>query len=183
MLLGSDIGGDVIGLVAVITIFGVPPFVWLLARIMRHREAMATLQHGIPPTVDPAAAGAYYARMSGQPAAGPRPAGYSAYAIQCQLRKGITLVAVGLALVVGLSTMGFGPWLVAGLIPLFIGVAQVGLAWLAGGNAMPIPPEARTGGPVPGAPPSGAPFDSSYTYRPSGSTQELYPPPKPPEPR
>ena len=41
------------------------------------------------------------------------------------LHSGIVTVLVGLALLLGLGTLGLGPWLVAGLIPLAIGIGQI----------------------------------------------------------
>lgn len=37
------------------------------------------------------------------------------------LVKGVNTIALGLALLIGLNTMGRGPWLLGGLIPIFIG--------------------------------------------------------------
>ncbi len=37
------------------------------------------------------------------------------------LVKGINNIAVGLALLIGLFTLGKGPWLLGGFIPLFVG--------------------------------------------------------------
>lgn len=41
------------------------------------------------------------------------------------LRGALTTTFIGLALTIGLLTLGFGPWLLGGLIPMFIGVAQL----------------------------------------------------------
>lgn len=41
------------------------------------------------------------------------------------LAIGLTISLVGLALSLGLATFGLGPWLLAGLIPFFIGLAVV----------------------------------------------------------
>ncbi len=37
------------------------------------------------------------------------------------LIKGVNNIAVGLALLIGLFTLGKGPWLLGGFIPLFVG--------------------------------------------------------------
>ena len=42
-----------------------------------------------------------------------------------RLRRGVTTGAVGLALLVGLGTLGFGPWLLGGLVPLFFGLVEI----------------------------------------------------------
>lgn len=41
------------------------------------------------------------------------------------LSIGLIVGLVGLALTIGLITLGMGPWLLAGLLPLFIGLALV----------------------------------------------------------
>ncbi len=46
------------------------------------------------------------------------------------LQGGVTTAAVGLALLLGLATLGFGPWLIGGLIPLFVGLVQILFALL-----------------------------------------------------
>ena len=48
------------------------------------------------------------------------------------LHRGVVTGAVGLALLVGLLTLGIGPWLVAGLIPLFVGMVEVLFALIDG---------------------------------------------------
>ena len=55
------------------------------------------------------------------------------------LRKGIMTTFIGVALLIGLSFIGYrdgtwipGPWLLGGLIPMFVGLAQVIGALLAG---------------------------------------------------
>ena len=62
-----------------------------------------------------------------------------AYYAQAQLRHGIQVAFIGLALLIGLSFIGFhdgryvyGPWLLGGLIPMFVGIAQVISAVLSG---------------------------------------------------
>lgn len=42
-----------------------------------------------------------------------------------QLAYGITTALVGLALTIGLFTLGVGPWLLIGLIPLFVGLSMI----------------------------------------------------------
>jgi hypothetical protein len=43
------------------------------------------------------------------------------------VERGIRLAAIGLGLVTGLGTIGFGPWLLGGLIPLIVGAYQVAM--------------------------------------------------------
>jgi hypothetical protein len=106
------------------------------------------------------------------------------------LRKGMVLAAVGLALTIGLGFIGtfvdphrytFGPWLLGGLIPLFIGLAQIVSALMTGATfSVPTQdPYAVNRGATAQAPPP-SPFEGPYTYRP-GATQELQPPGRPPD--
>ena len=105
------------------------------------------------------------------------------------LRKGITLAFIGLALLTGLSFIGLhdtgngyvfrpGPWLLGGLIPMFIGIAQVIIAVLSGATLgaarfNQAPPPNLYGVPPPPPSAGAAPtYEGSYTYRP-GATQEL----------
>ncbi len=186
-----------------IFVFGFPITAWVVFRWLAHRERMEMIRAGIAP---PPGRGnrewrqAYQAQQ--QP--GRPPSGNDEYTLESgrrQLRKGITLTFVGLALFIGLSFIGFGdggwrpgPWLLGGLIPMFVGIAQVVSAILFGATLGPVrafgtpgmpgmphmPPPAGAG-PSPGV--GAAPtFDGSYTYRPGG-TQELQPPYSPPERR
>jgi hypothetical protein len=41
------------------------------------------------------------------------------------LRRGTVTALMGLALLIGLGTMGLGPWLLGGLLPLFAGLAML----------------------------------------------------------
>ncbi|MEM9777925.1 MAG: DUF6249 domain-containing protein [Chloroflexota bacterium] len=46
------------------------------------------------------------------------------------MKKGVTTAAVGLGLTFGLLFIGFGPWLIAGLIPLFVGMGMMTNGWM-----------------------------------------------------
>ena len=78
------------------------------------------------------------------------------------LRKGIVTTAVGFALLIGLSFIGIrgdgvfvpGPWLLGGLIPMFVGLAQIANAILAGAQ---FPRSGVTIGPIPPPPPGSPP--------------------------
>ena len=65
---------------------------------------------------------------------------------QQQMRKGIQVAFIGFALLIGLGFIGYhhgvvvpGPWLLGGLIPLFVGVAQIVSAVLSGAS-ISVPP-------------------------------------------
>jgi hypothetical protein len=190
--MGDD---DVVALFGVLCIFGLPIIGWIIVRWLSHRERMEMIRAGMVPPVGggrrgnaewQAAAPATSRSSSDDP--------YTVETAQRQLRKGLNLAFIGMALTIGLSFIGFhdngwrpGPWLLGGLIPLFIGLAQVATAVLFGaalGSARQwgpqMPPPIAPGPP----PPSGSvpTFDGPYTYRP-GATQELKPPYSPPERR
>jgi hypothetical protein len=120
---------------------------------------------------------------------------------QHQLRRGMQVAFVGLALLIGLSFIGYhgdgpphyGPWLLGGLIPMFVGIAQVITAIMGGariGGGTVGAGQMNGGqnfGPMPGAgaPPPGP--SASYQapsgptgWRP-GSTPEIEKPAGPPD--
>ncbi|MDQ2680134.1 MAG: hypothetical protein M3Y21_03805 [Candidatus Eremiobacteraeota bacterium] len=186
-------------------LFGLPIIGLIVNRALSHNERMQMIRMGMQPPPDPRAF-----RRAARRGWNPDPAqmgmgnfqpgayGYDPYfSAQRQLRKGITLAMVGLALLIGLSFIGYnngsvrpGPWLLGGLIPLFIGIAQVIIAVLSGAvlgtpHTMTPPP-----GPTPQAP-QGSPFTSAasgappptgppYGWRP-GAAPELERPAQPPD--
>jgi hypothetical protein len=76
-------------------------------RKMLHKERLVMIEKGIAP------AGEAFQEVP--------------YPIQRKrmLTNGITTAAIGLALVIGLRTMGYGPFLLGGLIPLAVGLGQI----------------------------------------------------------
>jgi hypothetical protein len=178
---------------AILLMFGAPMGLWFAIRTMQHRERMEMIKRGMPPAQGPAAQWYRSAAPPRQPAYVP----VDLESPQRALRKGITVTAIGLALTIGLGSIGFlayddgqfhlGPWLLGGLIPLFIGIAQIVVAMISGATF--TSPYARMGvhgEPPPGPasmPPPPPPFEGSYTYRPDGTTQELQRPVPPPERR
>jgi uncharacterized integral membrane protein len=104
----------VLATVAVIAVVGLPMLLLFVFRLLSHRERMEMIRHGYVP-----AAGAGYGLERDASAT-------------VQLRRGVSVACIGLALTIGLSFIGFrggefvlGPWLLGGLIPLFAGVAQM----------------------------------------------------------
>ena len=161
-------------------IFGAPVAAFIVARVLRHQERLEMLCRGMmPPDFDKRAYRAW--RRSGAPWPPPGSTAQTPYTqptpttwpqrndddAQSALFKGIRIAAVGLALVIGLSFIGGtpgsadfrgGPWLLGGLIPMFVGIAQILIAVLSGaqipgvqGRATFIPPPHAP--PGPGAPP------------------------------
>ncbi len=188
---------NAVGAIAVFCIFGLPIVAMMVHRVLKHQERIAMIQHGFPVDADPR--DAYRAmKMAAKMGVPPSVDGDAAYLFyaNARLQRGITTTFVGMAIVVGLSFIGYhhgtispGPWLIAGLIPLFIGLAQVSGAVLSGaqiggfgiGRSYRMPPP----GPVPpsGMPPNAPPPSGSpWGWRP-GSTPGLDQPPKPPNRR
>ncbi|HTA39498.1 MAG TPA: hypothetical protein VK760_10490 [Candidatus Acidoferrales bacterium] len=202
----------VVPVFAILFLFGGPIAAIIIWRVLAHQERMEMLRRGITPPPDPRAMrkamkyGWQPGPMPG-PAAGPipgpmptmNPYGYDPnYYAQHQLRRGVQVAFVGLALLIGLSFIGYhgdgpphyGPWLLGGLIPLFVGIAQVISAIMSGARigGETVNVSSQSFGPVPGpgmtAPPPGpssaqAP-SGPYGWRP-GSTPEIEKPASPPD--
>jgi len=184
-------------LFAIVFLFGLPVFAFIVHRVLAHQERVEMIRRGIVPPPSPRDLRRYakYNSTFGTPptaAQVPDPSAqlyaYEQLAAQNQLRKGIVVAFVGFALLIGLSFIDLGepgPWLLGGLIPLFVGIAQIVIALMSG---------ARFGGfHIPYQPPpieqqqsaQQSPRDvtpGSYAYRP-GSTTELEPPPGSPDVR
>lgn len=198
----------------IIFIFGAPIAWAIISRVLAHQERMEMLRHGmIPP--DPRFMRQMQRRgwQSGPippppgPGLGvvPPPMGAydDAYYAQSQMRKGVTVTMVGFALLIGLSFIGYhsdgrmeyGPWLLGGLIPMFVGIAQIINALLNGARfpGMQGGHSAPMGGPMgfdagmqppPPGGPSATPQPPSgpYAWRP-GPTPEIEKPAPPPDAR
>lgn len=116
-----------VAIVAIVVLIGLPILTWVLFRLLAHRERMAMIRHGYaPPDARSLSAGARtpYA---------PDPVA------NMQLRRGVSVAFIGLALLIGLSFVSYhdgridpGPWLLGGLVPLFVGLAQMVNAMIGG---------------------------------------------------
>lgn len=189
---------NIIPVLGIICLFGLPMVGWILGRMMKHRERMEMLRMGMVPPPDGRSwsrrdrfAGASVPPPWTGGVAGPAgvpgtPLTYSGYedpnSAQCTMRRGIVTTMVGFAILIGLSFIGYhggdgpispatirpGPWLLGGLIPMFVGIAQIIIALMSGAAFM-----FRMGPPPIG--PMGAPPPGQRTY---GSAQ-----PGPPGPR
>jgi hypothetical protein len=186
-------------IVAILVIFGLPLSYAIVNRVFAHQERIEMIRRGVMPPPDARWAKRMnaYAPPPGQYAQGYDAYDYGQWQANRALRKGITLAMIGFALLVGLSFIDIGqpgPWLLGGLIPLFVGIAQIIIALLSGARIAPMgampPPQQQMqqpgaqqeyqGGPRPfnaGAPsaPSGP-----YGWRP-GPTTELEKPTPPPD--
>jgi hypothetical protein len=192
---------DITALLAITLIFGAPVAAWIISRVLAHQERIEMIRRGFVPPPDPRAmrraarAGWQQPPGVGYPPPPPPPQGAPmppppGMAIpddcqypQAQLRKGITVTLIGLALLIGLGTIGHGatgPWLLGGLIPMFVGIAQIINAVLNGahfpGLSTGVPPPYNTNfGPphdagVPPRDPGVPPPSGPYAWRPGPTT-------------
>jgi hypothetical protein len=198
---------DLVPLVAILVIFGAPMAAWILSKVHAHTERMEMIRRGmappppgIPHNLQPPNWQAPPPNMQAGKRGGYYPPQYDDYYYaQRQLRRGIQVTLIGFALLLGLSTIGplsgnpVGPWLLGGLIPMFVGIAQIVNAVLNGARlpgfgagtwSQPTnfgPPPNVGPGPSAGTPPPQAP-PGPYAWRP-GSTPEIERPVPPPEQR
>ncbi|MBV9718643.1 MAG: hypothetical protein JOZ77_04945 [Candidatus Eremiobacteraeota bacterium] len=192
---------DFVAFTALLVIFGAPCAVWCISRVLGHRERMEMLRMGVvpPPNARDMRRAMKYGWTPGATSDASRPYGVPYqydFAAQQQLRKGMQIAFIGLALLIGLGFIGYrgdgifypGPWLLGGLIPLFVGIAQVIGAVLSGASFTPLagrprfgpmgapstpPPDPQPGATVPPGPAYGG-------WRP-GSTPEIEKPASPPD--
>ena len=192
----SHTSDNFVAIIAIMVIFGMPLAYAISHRWWSHQERLEMIKRGMTPPQPPpdpraarrAARAGYdpfaYAQ-TGPPAYGP--ADQSPQYADRVLRKGVTVAMVGLALLIGLSFIDTGrpgPWLLGGLIPLFVGLAQIILALMSGAHfgvfTFQVPPvQPHTMAPPPPPPPY---QEGPYGWRP-GSTTELEPPVGPPDVR
>jgi hypothetical protein len=175
---------DFVPAIAIIVIFGAPIAAFIISRVLAHQERMEMLRRGIVPPPNPRDMRRAM-KYGWTPGAAQEPANSYAYyqnyqadfAAQQQLRRGMQVAFIGLALLIGLGFIGYhgdgtfypGPWLLGGLIPLFVGLAQIIGAVLSGASFGPLSARQRVG-PLPGAGPEAAP---------RGATGGMPPPPGP----
>jgi hypothetical protein len=196
---------NLIPVLGIICLFGLPVVGWILGRMMKHRERMEMLRMGMMPPPDGrewrnrdrfAAGASVPPPWTGAPMGGP-PFNYNAYedpnSAQCTMRRGILTAMVGFAILIGLSFIGYrggdgpfvpasihpGPWLLGGLIPMFVGIAQIIIALLSGAtfNIRMMPPP---DGPL-GPPPGPRTYGSAQPGQPGPRYEELARPVPPPD--
>jgi hypothetical protein len=204
---------NIVPLFGIIFLFGAPVAAWIVSRVLAHQERMEMIRRGIVPPADPRLfrdmqrRGWQTGPIPPPPGPGlgtvpPPAAGVydDQYYAQSLMRKGVTVTMVGFALLIGLSFIGyhsdgrmeFGPWLLGGLIPMFVGIAQIINALLNGARfpgmqaaAGPAqaPYSAQQPPPNAGMPPNPPPPPSGpYGWRP-GPTPEIEKPAQPPDAR
>ena len=196
-----------IPVLGIFCVFGLPMIALILSRMMKHRERMEMLRMGMVPPPNgrgwnsgrfagPGVAPPWAGAAPGAPAPG---VGYQQYedpnSAQCTLRRGIVTAMVGFALLIGLSFIGYhggdgpfspatvrpGPWLLGGLIPMFVGIAQIIIALMSGAVfAFRVPPPAPRG-PLGPPPPSQRSYGSAQPGEPGPRYEQLARPVPPPD--
>jgi|SRR5215469_9163746 len=193
---------DFIPVLAILVIFGAPIGAWIVSRVLAHQERMEMIRNGFMPPPDRRMM-RHMRNMPPPPNMNPNANTYQGavpppmpgafddtYYAQASLRKGIMVTCIGFAVFIGLSFIGHsgghfypGPWLLGGLIPMFVGIAQIISALLSGAR-MPQFGAASQGqfGPPPSGgrqqqqqqqtPPPPPPQTGPYAWRP-GSTPEI----------
>ena len=190
---------DLIPLAAIFFIFGAPVAAWIISRVLGHQERMEMLRHGIvpPPNAREMRKAMKYGWTpnASQPGAMPNHYFEQDFYAQHQLRRGIQVAFIGLALLIGLGFIGYrsdghyayGPWLLGGLIPMFVGIAQIVGAVLSGATFGPQTVRqqfgpADTGASASAPPPnSGMPPGPTYGGWRPGATPEIEKPATPPD--
>jgi hypothetical protein len=168
---------NAVGALAIVCIFGGPVVAWIVMRVLKHRERMEMLRRGMMPP-DFTDKNTYKAwRRAGSPwpppgaaqqpqwAPQPAPAAWTTPEDDPQraLYKGIRVALIGFAITAGLGIAFHGfsgnPIILGGLIPMFVGIAQIIIALISGAELPGITqsqPRARFV-PPPGVPGAGPP--------------------------
>ncbi|MFN2461530.1 MAG: DUF6249 domain-containing protein [Candidatus Velthaea sp.] len=196
---------NAVGALAITCIFGLPVAAFIILRVLSHRERIEMIRRGMAPP--PGFFGDkrnrdWFAHNAGmQPPPMPPPSAWTAPpsdqdSPDCSLRKGITVALIGLAILIGLSFIGYtpnggafnsptitpGPWLLGGLIPMFVGIAQIIIALLSGARlGAPMPPPRQTYAPPPFTGSEPQPPGYSAEPRVHNGFEELKRPVQPPE--
>jgi hypothetical protein len=173
---------DLIPLFAIFFIFGAPVTAWIISRVLAHQERMEMLRRGIvpPPNAREMRKAMKYGWTPGATPPGAVPNQYyyaTDFYAQQQLRRGIQVAFIGFALLVGLGFIGYrgdgqyvyGPWLLGGLIPMFVGIAQIIGAVLSGATFGPSAARQSLGS-AESAGPSAAQGSSTGSSTPPGPT-------------
>jgi hypothetical protein len=188
-----------IPLFAIFFIFGAPVVAFVVTRALAHRERLEMIRRGMVPP--PRGGGRAYRawaqqQQQQQPWSTPPPqaANWSSYSDDSPeraLHKGIRTAFIGFALLIGLSFIGGtpgaadfhgGPWLLGGLIPMFVGIAQIIIAVLSGAQFPGVQPQVTytPPPPPPGAappPPASGPWQQQPGRSPFEELSKPVPPP------
>lgn len=194
-----------IPLFAIFFLFGAPVIAFIVTRVLAHNERIEMIRRGmIPPPTGFGGRRAYREwaaqQQQQQQPWGAATSGGRSWSCgnddgtpQYALYKGIRTAFIGFAILIGLSFIGGtpgtpdfhgGPWLLGGLIPMFVGIAQIIIALLSGAQFPGIQGRTTYPPPPPGAaaPPSagGTPWQQQPGRSPF---EELPKPVKPPDVR
>lgn len=168
----------VVAIVAIVVFVGLPMLGWIVSRVFAHRERIEMIRHGfIPPPTPYDARSVRRAMRQGMPV--PPNYGYDPFFVaNLALRRGISVALIGAALLIGLSFIGYsggsgrfilGPWLLGGIVPMFVGIAQIVTA-LMNGARFGTPP--RSGASFdPSRSDAGAAAQTPYAWRADSTTQ------------
>ncbi len=208
---------NAVGALAIVCIFGLPVAAWILIRFLQFIERLEMIKRGITPppqgsfgwggrrayrewqqqyaqqqqSSPPPPQWGPSAGWRAQPAAQQSWAGCDDIGPQGALFKGIRLALIGFAITLGIR-YGFGsahnPMILGGLIPMFVGIAQIIVALLSGAQLPGMGPRATfIPPPPPGAaappPPPGAPGPSAWQQPGRPRFEELSKPAPPPDVR
>ncbi len=178
---------NAVAAIAVFCIFGAPIAAFIIMRVLSHRERIEMIRRGMmPPQAFRHARGWQAGSVAPPPVPPPWVPGPSdTDSPDRSLRKGITLGLIGLALLIGLSFIGSdtngplnsleihpGPWLLGGLIPMFVGIAQIIVALLSGAHLGP--PSMPPGDPYAGGQGPSRAAGPDYVYGPEPRTHSGY---------
>jgi hypothetical protein len=190
-------------LFAIFFIFGAPVVAFVVTRVLAHRERLEMIRRGMvpPPRGGGRAYRAWAQQQQQQPWSTPPPQpaswpnGDDDGSPERALHKGIRTAFIGFALLIGLSFIGGtpgtpdfhgGPWLLGGLIPMFVGVAQIIIAVLSGAQFPGVRPQVSYTPPPqspPGTPPPPGPSGPWQQQPGRGPFEELGKPVPPPDRR
>jgi hypothetical protein len=196
-----------IPLFAIFFLFGAPVIAFIVTRVLAHNERIEMIRRGmIPPPTGFGGRRVYrewaQQQQQQQPLGATTQGGRSWSRCnddgtpQDALYKGIRTAFIGFAILIGLSFIGGtpgtpdfhgGPWLLGGLIPMFVGIAQIIIALLSGaqfpgmqGRTTYAPPPPPPPGAAPPSSGSGTPWQQQPGRPPF---EELSKPVKPPDVR
>lgn len=170
---------EVVAVVAIMFVFGAPVLAFIVSRTLRHHERIEMIRRGMVPPPDDKRAYRAWRRSGAQwppPGTGPQTQTPWVQPVpparawnpeddpQQSLFKGIRVALIGFALTLGLG-YAFGyhgnPIILGGLVPMFVGVAQIIIALLSGAQLPGMqpqvtfipPPPPQQPPPPPGTPP------------------------------
>jgi len=202
---------NLIPLFAIFFIVGAPIIAFVTMRVLAHRERIELIKRGYIPTGGFGKRGfkggftapppPWNAQNIGgpiPPVQDPQAEYYDANSAQRALRSGIITTSIGFAIFIGLSFIGYnshggafgsptiepGPWLLGGLIPMFIGIAQLIIALLSGARfGLPIMPPGQADYAAPQPPPNvaGTYYDPPHPQPRATTYEELKRPTPPPD--